>query len=179
MVAITFRSASATDAASIAAIHVASWRDAYASILDPEFLAGPLEADRLSLWTKRLETPAPMQLIQVAENSAGTPAGFICAYCDLDPLWGSLVDNLHVVPDLRGNRIGERLLRSAVKQLKDQGSRSGLHLWVFEANDAALRFYTRLGGKIVERDVSRIPAAHGKAVLRVHWASLDEVLCRT
>lgn len=174
MVEITWRSATEEDAASIAAIHVASWRDAYSSILDPEFLGGPVEADRLSVWSIRLRTAAPMQLVHVAEAPGQILVGFICAYRDADPRWGSLVDNLHVLPEMRRRSIGERLLRSAVTKLKDEGSQGGLHLWVFEANEAALRFYRRSGGQIVERDVSRIPAARGKAVLRVHWAALDE-----
>jgi len=27
---------------------------------------------------------------------------FACAYLDADPEWGTLVDNLHVVPGLKG-----------------------------------------------------------------------------
>lgn len=176
MVEITWRSATQADAASIAAIHVASWRDAYAPILDPEFLAGPVEADRLALWSMRLRTAGPMQLVHVAEDPSRTLVGFVCAYRNCDPDWGSLVDNLHVLPQMRGRSIGERLLRSAARRLKDKGSQMGLHLWVFEANESALRFYKRLGAQIVERDVSRIPAANRKPVLRAHWPVLDELV---
>lgn len=172
----TWRLAADADAAVIAAIHVASWRDAYSSILDANFLAGPVLADRLALWSARLAAPPTGQIVQIAEASNGAALGFICAYRDQDPQWGSLVDNLHVLPAMRGRRIGERLLRSAVKQLELEGSQAGFHLWVFEANDRALRFYSRLGGQVVERDVSRIPAANRKTVLRVHWATLKSLL---
>ncbi len=51
MADIIYRPAQATDALTIAAIHIASWRDAsYRSILDPAFLAGPIEEDRRSHW---------------------------------------------------------------------------------------------------------------------------------
>jgi ribosomal protein S18 acetylase RimI-like enzyme len=173
VVEIRYRAACAADAAAIAAIHVASWRDAYASILEPTFLAGPIEADRLSFWTTRLENAPPTQLVEIAEDSDQRLVGFVCAYLDHDPEWGSLVDNLHVLPGLRGHSIGERLLRSAARQLKQHDPEGGLHLWVFEANDAGLRFYLRLGGRVVQHDVSRIPAANGKPVLRVHWPELD------
>src|SRR6185437_12847776 len=43
---IIIRPATEEDAALIAAIHAASWRDANAHILAPEFLNGPIEADR-------------------------------------------------------------------------------------------------------------------------------------
>jgi hypothetical protein len=47
---------------------------------------------------------------------------------------------------------------------------------VFEANVAALRFYIRLGGRVVETKTSEIPAAGGKAVLRVHWPAFSQVI---
>ena len=43
---------------------------------------------------------------------------------------------------------------------------------MFEANEAGLRFYLRLGGSVVEEDKSSIPAAKDKTVLRVHWPTL-------
>jgi hypothetical protein len=51
---ITIRPATEEDAPLIAAIHVASWRDAYTHILAPEFLSGDIEADRLAVWSQRL-----------------------------------------------------------------------------------------------------------------------------
>ena len=175
MARITIRSATKSDAADIAAIHVASWRDAYAGILSSEFLNGDIESDRLGVWSGRLREGAPSQLVDVARDPAGVMTGFVCAYRDADAHWGSLVDNLHVLPRLRGQGIGEKLLQGMVKQLAAKGADGGLHLWVFEANVAALRFYARLGGRVVETRTSEIPAADGKAVLRVHWPALSQV----
>lgn len=172
---IVLREAVAADAAAIAALHVASWRDAYASILDPDFLAGPIEADRFSLWDARLRGAPSAPWVQIAQTEAGAMAGFICAYPGADVRWGSLIDNLHVLPAMRGRRIGEQLLRAAAAQLDDRQVGGGLHLWVFEANEAGLRFYQRMGGRVVERDRSQIPAADGKTVLRVHWETLQSV----
>jgi ribosomal protein S18 acetylase RimI-like enzyme len=168
------RPATELDAASIAAIHTASWRDAYADILAPEFLSGGIERDRLAVWSERLCNPAPSQLVEVALDSTGHALAFICAYCDFDPRWGSLVDNLHVLPQSRGQGFGAQLFRGLVSQISARESTSGLHLWVFEANVAGLRFYSRLGGRVVARDVSRIPAAGGKPILLVHWPTLAE-----
>jgi ribosomal protein S18 acetylase RimI-like enzyme len=169
---ISIRPATEQDAAVIAAIHAASWRDAYAHILAPEFLNGAIEADRLAVWSQRLRDPSTTQLINVACDPTGLVQAFICSYCDVDPIWGSLVDNLHVRPQARGRGIGERLFRDAAGQISARAAGPGLHLWVFEANVAALRFYERLGGRVVGRDSSEIPAAGGKTVLRVHWQTL-------
>jgi ribosomal protein S18 acetylase RimI-like enzyme len=169
---VVLRPATEADAVSIAAIHAASWRDAYAHILAPEFLNGGIEADRLTVWSQRLRDSPPSQLVNIACDSTGRALAFICCYCDADPVWGSLLDNLHVLPQARGQGIGEQLFRAAAGQLAAQNSSSGLHLWVFEANVDGLRFYKRLGGRVVGRENSQIPAAGGKAVLRVHWPTL-------
>jgi len=172
---IVIRPAVETDAATVAAIHVASWRDAYAQILSPEYLSGAIEADRTAVWSRRLRERPQGQLVDMAFDQAGQAQGFVCGFLDTDPVWGSLIDNLHVLPQTRSHGIGERLLRKAAGQLLAKGPGHGLHLWVFEANEAAVRFYKRLGGDVVEREVSKMPAAGGKPVLRIHWNSLAQM----
>jgi GNAT superfamily N-acetyltransferase len=175
MIQIKLRPAAAADAPLIAAIHVASWRDAYAAILSPDYLSGPIEMERLDLWLRRMREPDPGQIVQVAETEDGAVIGFVCAFCNVDSQWGSVIDNLHVVRNLRGHGVGARLLRSMPALLERQGALGGLHLWVFSANSAALRFYKRLGGKVVGQDVSEIPAANGSPVLRVYWPTLRSI----
>ncbi|WP_354125201.1 GNAT family N-acetyltransferase [Bradyrhizobium sp. LA6.10] len=82
------------------------------------------------------------------------------------------MDNLHVRPHARGRGIGHQLFCAFAGELSARASSPGFHLWVFEANVAGLRFYKRLGGRVVERDTSKIPAAGGKSVLRVHWPTI-------
>ncbi|QEE38439.1 MULTISPECIES: GNAT family N-acetyltransferase [unclassified Methylobacterium] len=175
MADIIYRAARATDAQTIAAIHVASWRDAYRSILDPAFLAEPVEEDRLSHWLGKLDTPALNFMVEIASTSDEGLVGFVATHRDLDRRWGSLVDNLHVRPEMRGRKIGEALLRSAARKLAAQQAGNGLYLWVFEANEAALRFYERMGGQVVEQAISQIPAANGRTILRVHWPTLSDL----
>jgi ribosomal protein S18 acetylase RimI-like enzyme len=172
---LVIRPATEADATTIAEIHATSWRDAYAHILAPEFLSGCIEADRLAVWTQRLRDSPPTQLVNVAVDRAGRAQAFVCGYCDFDPVWGSLVDNLHVRPQARGRGIGEQLLLAVAGELSAKASIPGLHLWVFEANVAGLRFYERLGGRVVESDSSKILAAGGKAVLRVHWPTIAQI----
>jgi hypothetical protein len=43
---------------------------------------------------------------------------------------------------------------------------------VYEANAAALRFYLRLGGEVVERGASQMAASRGAAILRVFWPDM-------
>lgn len=172
---IIIRPASVADASRIAAIHCESWRDTYADVLDPAFLAGPIEADRRTLWADRFAHPAPNQTVLVAESADQEALGFVCFYRDSDARWGSLIDNLHVLPALRGRNIGEKLIRAAVAALDPA---QAFHLWVFEANAGAVRFYERLGGQRVERTLDDMPAARGAPVLRIAWPSAASLLER-
>ncbi len=169
MAAPHLRDAGTEDAAIVAAIHCASWRSAYAGVLEQSFLDGPIEADRTELWGDRLANPKPSQVVLLVEDAA-EPIGFICSFGNMDRDWGSLIDNIHVLPSRRGRGYGAFMMRSAAERLASRHPGVGIHLWVFEANEAGLRFYEKLGGKIVERDTSRIPAANGASVLRLHWA---------
>lgn len=169
MGALHIREAGIDDAANVAAIHCASWRSAYAGILEQSFLDGPIESDRASLWRDRLANPRAEQIVLVAEEAILQPIGFLCAFGGVDQHWGSLIDNIHVLPSHRGQGSGARMMRNVATELASRHPRMGIHLWVFEANEAGLRFYERLGGKVVERDTSRIPAARGAIVLRLYW----------
>ncbi|GLH86824.1 MULTISPECIES: GNAT family N-acetyltransferase [unclassified Bradyrhizobium] len=172
---IMIRPAIDQDAPAVASLHAASWRDTYANILSADFLSDGVDADRRAVWSQRLSAPTADQFVNVAYDPDGRLLGFICCYRDADPVWGSLVDNLHVAAATRGSGLGERLLRDAARLLAPSASHSGLHLWVFEANTAALRFYTRLGGRVVETGSSENPAAGGKTVLRVHWPDVTQL----
>ena len=173
MEGITIRPATAGDAPEIAAVHCASWRDAYANVLERAYLEGPIASERRTFWFDRFANPDPARAVFVAVARSATVNAFICFHRDLDTRWGSLIDNLHVLPTLRGRGVGERLMREAGRLLSNEAQLNGLHLWVFEANIAALRFYRRLGGEVVERDISRIPAANGASILRVYWSELS------
>jgi GNAT superfamily N-acetyltransferase len=169
------RAATANDATQIGSLHVASWRDAYRSILDPAFFAGPVEKDRLVVWSARLRSPPENQQIIVAID-AGTLVGFACIFGGEDPKWGACVDNLHVDPSVRGKGVGAALLKSAGSWVAENYPESGLHLWVFETNTRARKFYERLGGRTVEQSVSRIPSATGASILRLYWPATAELL---
>lgn len=173
---ITIRPATSTDAATIAAIHCESWRDVYADLLDPAYLAGPIEADRQTVWADRFAHPLPTQKVLIAETAGGEPAGFVCLFRDHDARWGTLIDNLHVRPALRGRSIGETLLAAAIAGLDPA---KPFHLWVFEANTGGVRFYRRLGAEVAGREPDDMPAAHGAHILRMVWQSAAGLILRT
>ena len=114
---MTYRLATPADAEAIAALRAQSWRQSYRGILTDAYLDGDTFADRRDVWQRRLSDPAPNQFLLVAETG-GAVRGFVCAFGDDDPRWGTLVDNLHVSQALKGSGVGTALLRHVGEWVK-------------------------------------------------------------
>jgi len=154
----------------IAQLHVDSWRSAYRDILDPAYLAGPIERERRDVWAARFAEPNPDMQVTIAEDGTGA-IGFVCTFGNEDPVWGAMVDNLHVLPRAKGGGVGRALLVAAGEWTASRYPGAGLHLWVFEANEPARNFYDRMGGVVVETIVEPNPAGGGESLsLRYAWS---------
>jgi GNAT superfamily N-acetyltransferase len=167
--------ATAQDASRVARLHIASWRDAYQSVLDPDYLSGPVEEDRLAFWHDRLLTPRKNQRVLLAVDRAAV-LGFVCVINGEDEKWGSLIDNLHTEPSARGNGIGAALLKSAAAWVEQRDPTSGLHLYVFEANIRARQFYERHGARPAGQITSEIPSARRATLVRLYWRLARSVI---
>lgn len=164
--ALRVRGARMADSAAITDLHVASWRDAYRDILPADFLAGPVEQNLAAHWQAALGDRRRTTAVLVA-IAARQMAGFAAVWREGD---NCHIDNLHVRPGLRGAGIGRALLGFAAQRMHDQGAETA-DLWVFAANQGALRFYLGLGGEVgpvVLRETygQRLPER------RVHWPSI-------
>ena len=81
-----------------------------------EFLDGGALENRRGVWRQRLGTPAASQYVCVAQED-GEIIGFICAFAGHDSVWGSYIDNLHVVYGRHRRGVGRTLMRSAAEWL--------------------------------------------------------------
>lgn len=166
------RKASPSDAAAVAELHSENWRNTYRGILSNYFLNHEIFENRLAHWRKRLSDRQPgRQLVLLAEEP-GQLFGFACVFLDGDPPWGALLDNLHVRVDVQGRGLGRRLLSAAVSWVLQQRPDSGLYLWLFEGNHQARRFYERLGGIPVEKQLQRAPGGTDVIAVRYGWQNL-------
>lgn len=145
---LRFRSADAGDAEQIAVLHTDSWRRHYRGAYADSFLDGDLTTDRRSVWSARLS--ASTGTATILAELAGRPVGFIHVVLDHDPLWGSLVDNLHVVHDWQRNGIGTELLTRAAAACIDRAASRAMYLWVLEQNISAQQFYRASGATCVQ-----------------------------
>lgn len=151
---ITYRKATATDAQAIAALHTLSWQQSYRGIWSDAFLDGPVADNRRQTWQERLTYPTPNQYIVVAERAGGL-CGFACAYANNHPTWGTLLDNLHVRKEYKGQGIGTHLLNTVAEYAHQQRPNRGFYLWVLAQNTPARRFYESLGAidqEVVEHE---------------------------
>ena len=172
--AIVIRPAEAADADAIAALHAASWRASYRGSFSDAYLDGPIGGERRAFWRARFGQP-PEGLVTLIASDGGTgPAGFVCGLCDHDAVRGTLIDNLHVAPALKGNGLGRRLMQAVGNSLAARGSVGPVHLFVLVANRQAAGFYARLGGESVERMVKTEADGTVLAVERIAWRSLAD-----
>jgi GNAT superfamily N-acetyltransferase len=166
------------DEPAIARLHADSWRAAYRGILCDDFLDDTVVANRRELWRTRFsEIDRTDQLILVGEEH-GEIQAFACAFLDADPEWGTLLDNLHVLPGLKRRGLGRQLISAVAENIRRHGLQSMLHLWVYEQNVQARGFYERLGGIVSDCVAEAAPDGGHVNVLRYVWRELSLLVKR-
>jgi GNAT superfamily N-acetyltransferase len=153
---VLYRVGTAADSAAVAFLHAESWRRHYRGAYADEYLDGGIVADRLEVWAGRMAQPRGDRCTIVAETN-GQLVGFVHTVLDADPLWGALIDNLHVTAGRKRNGIGSALLAEAAQFVAERRPSAGMFLWVLEQNVDAQRFYAARGGACVGRDVVAPP----------------------
>jgi GNAT superfamily N-acetyltransferase len=149
---LAIREATADDARAIAAVHVASWEESYAGILERRFFEErPLEK-RFAQWERTLGDPQRHTFVAV--DDAGDVVGFATATTFDPPLDGydSYLGALYLLERAKGRGAGRALLRAQAERLCTLGCRT-LALRVLRENPAR-RFYERLGARLTVQEIS-------------------------
>ena len=147
----TLRHAAAPDAAAIAEVHLACWRQAYAGLV-PDGMLAELSVDaRAAVWTRILagREQVPDTTVRVACD-ADRIFGFIGSgaqrSADLRERFEGEVSAIYVLHHAQRQGIGRALMASASRDLLARGMH-GAALRVLHDNWPARRFYERLGGE--------------------------------
>jgi GNAT superfamily N-acetyltransferase len=172
---MTIRTAASADANDIALLHAISWQNTYRGILRDDFLDGPVISDRRELWQARFNGSPPTNQMILVEESAGAIRGFACAYLGADPEWGTLLDNLHVAPCVKGKGLGRHLIADVAQRVIQHRFRPRLHLWAYEQNSGARHFYERLGGEITACVAEVAPDGSWLNAIRYCWSDLSQL----
>ena len=149
---MAYRKVRPDEADIIANIHAKSWQIAYKGILTDAFLEHNVFANRREVWQKRFAESAKNEFICAAVE-CDVVIGFVCVYGDANENWGSLIDNLHVLPEFQGRGIGQQLMQEAAKWVMERYGNTKIHLWVYEDNHAARAFYEKMGGENVASEL--------------------------
>jgi GNAT superfamily N-acetyltransferase len=172
-----YREATAADSEQVAQLHARSWQEHYRGILRDDYLNHEVQADRLKVWTERLHHPADNQYVLVAEDK-GLICGLACVYINHDPVFGSLLDNLHVLSTYKGQGMGKVLLQKAASWAYAHSPDKPFYLWVYAKNVSAREFYDRMGGIHEETtEVENPGGGHGE-VYRYVWRDIPALLGR-
>ncbi len=126
----------------------AIWESIFTS---PEaFLKTVDDVDERSIdyWEKEIDT-STWAVIQRGEEVVGIAVARFPDReidTDIDPAAARFIESVWITPELRGRRMGERLVRFLfeVECKKNPGIKQFL-LWVFDKNHRAIRLYERMG----------------------------------
>src|SRR5918996_3426560 len=141
------RSAVPDDAASIATINVASWRAAYAGLVDQSILDELNVRTRELEWRNALELQDPEDRIFLLVGDEGALGYARTAGArdeDLDPDVVAEICGLYIDPATWGRGAGRLLMNAALADLDGRGFTTVV-LWVVTRNERARRFYEDMG----------------------------------
>src|SRR6266851_3347677 len=166
------RPAEVDDAAAIAGIHVATWRTAYLGMLPDDFLDSLDEAGYEDRWRRTISERS--NKVFVAESARGV-IGFASGGRERagEDGYGGELYAIYVLDEAQGRGHGRRLLQAVAGGLRELGLRDMI-VWVLRDNQAARRFYERLGGVYIREQ----PITIGSSLVQevsYGWKSLDSI----
>ncbi|MEX2296969.1 MAG: GNAT family N-acetyltransferase [Dongiaceae bacterium] len=150
------RRARPSDARGIAAIHVETWRAAYAGILPDRVMLEMSIDSKTAHWRRVIEKQGSHELVLVADVPLAGLVGF--ASCGRagpgSPVEGGEVQTLYVMPDWQEQGFGRRLLCNCLRIIRG-AAMNGAFAWVLAANPSRF-FYEAMGAQRIGERVERL-----------------------
>jgi GNAT superfamily N-acetyltransferase len=144
---IDVRPGRASDAAELAEVYAAAWREAYSGII-PAITLQHMIARRSAPWWRDVLKRRSVLVLDVGGVVAGY-ATFAPAPTRGQPA-AAEVQELYLRPEYQGIGLGARLFGAALKRVKARGYVRVL-IRALAENERANAFYVRQGGKLVAR----------------------------
>jgi GNAT superfamily N-acetyltransferase len=143
---IQIRKAELDDAAGIATVHVASWKETYRGIVPDEFLDNLSIQRRTEQWTNSLSNPSNLYHLAFVAEMKGQIVGFSNYGFpqEKDAEFDGELYAIYLLKSAQGQRIGRMLFAETLRGLLELGSSSML-VWVLKDNPTR-GFYEHLGG---------------------------------
>ena len=141
---VTIRPATVADAAEIAEVHIASWREAYHGVVAEDYLAHLDLETRTAWWRDELDRAGRATQIWVAQDD-----GRIVGFASLGPSLDEDADRdtmqiytIYLEPSSWGLGVARELMRTLLAAVP---AGAPVTLWVMHANQRARHFYRRHG----------------------------------
>jgi GNAT superfamily N-acetyltransferase len=144
--------------------------------LSDAYLDDEIAEERKRLWRAHFLAPGIDRRYVLLVEINKKLVGFVCVLLDEEPAWGACLDNLHIRPEHRSQGLGRQLFAKSTKWVMSKEPGWPIHLWVFEANHPARRFYERFSGEVVERNIKEMPGGAQVPSLRYVWHDLRILL---
>jgi ribosomal protein S18 acetylase RimI-like enzyme len=146
---ITFRRATADDAAAIAALRVESWRTTYRGVMPDAYLDGMRAEESTAMWSQVLLADVPTISVCVAEAGdelVGFASGMLLSPEKLG--FNAELTAIYLKPIAQRGGVGRRLLAMIANAMQHQGA-GNLMVWVIADNQPARKFYEELGAELL------------------------------
>lgn len=175
MHATTIREGLSEEWPAIAQLHSKSWQIAYRNILSDAFLDNEVRENRMQYWEKRLQAGIPDNTFLRVAEQRDQLVGLVCAVAAVDPKWGTLIDNLHVLPESQQRGLGRQLMQHAARWVLgrpdvNEPKETPMHLWVYRENARARAFYEKVQGDLVEEIAEPQPDGRTVPIVRYAWS---------
>jgi ribosomal protein S18 acetylase RimI-like enzyme len=148
------RAAKRADAAGIADVHDAAWRESYRGIIKGAVLETMIEA-RGPLWWERMIGSGNAMLVL---DFAGQVAGYVTfgSSRNRSERFPGQIYELYLKPEFQGIGFGRKLFQAARRALTNSPVQCPVAVWALSANERAIGFYQRMGGQDIGRRSERI-----------------------
>jgi N-acetylglutamate synthase-like GNAT family acetyltransferase len=93
-------------------------------------------------------------------------------------LFGTLLDNLHVLSDKQGRGIGIVLMQKIASAAHQKQPNSPFYLWVLEPNHKARHFYEKIGATNFETVTGTDPIGHSLQQCRYIWHDVSSFMLK-
>ena len=139
------REAKMTDTASIAKVHIDSWRTTYVGIVSQDYLLSLSYEQRMNAWQAMLSDPSSLWFYYVVEDDNGNVIGFANGGPERsgNKIFSGELGAIYLLKSYQQQGIGRQLIATVALRLKQQGHNAML-VWVLAANPYR-SFYETLG----------------------------------
>ncbi|MBO4813071.1 GNAT family N-acetyltransferase [Candidatus Saccharibacteria bacterium] len=152
---VLIRSLTKDDVVGAAQVVVEGWRKAYKGIIDDEYLDS-LDVDARAQGFAECVGDDNF-IVAVLDGKVVGLCRFVFDNSfspDIDYVDSELMA-IYTHPDLKGQGIGAKMFKYAVKKLKDDGKRTMI-VWCLKDNVDSVKFYEHMGGEVKEERMTEV-----------------------